>query len=100
MAYKTDKGKIVKSKLAKDNCPQCKHVIDAHSDPSNDRNSPDAGDFSVCLYCGSYLVFKEDLKLRLATDEEILEAPNELLTILNRFRNAARNVMSSKNKKV
>lgn len=59
--------------MPKDVCPRCGSRLDCASHPADAQPGP--GDMSVCLYCGAALVFLEDLRTRLATQEEIEETP-------------------------
>jgi len=51
-------------------CPECGKPLNGASGIDTD-NGPDPGDFSVCIYCGTILVFSEDIKLRHPTAEEM-----------------------------
>lgn len=50
-------------------CPTCaKKLNRASSDSTTD--GPNPGDVTVCLHCGAILAFKDDMSLRVFTDEE------------------------------
>lgn len=52
-------------------CPHCKYVMDhVSSTPFNPRAKPKVGDITMCIRCGEWAVFKEDLQLREPTDDE------------------------------
>lgn len=55
-------------------CPHCGAMITAASDsglgPTN-RNEPKPGDASMCLECGEFLIFDQELKVRLPNDDEV-----------------------------
>ena len=53
-------------------CPQCGHRINAASTLSDDGRfaHPHAGDTTVCMDCGAWLVFRDDLSMRLMTADE------------------------------
>ena len=53
-------------------CPVCSHILSAHTDASRDNTGdpPRPGDFSLCVECGSALIFTENLDLRLLSDIE------------------------------
>jgi len=57
-------------------CPSCQHVIDGAGRVTGD-SRPEAGDFTVCVYCASVAVFTETLMLRTLTDEERAIAETE-----------------------
>lgn len=73
-------------------CPYCAKVLDA--DP-HDRTAPGNGDITLCVGCGEWCIFTNNLTLRKPTDEEQLEighdphciiarrAWNKLLAIIN-----------------
>jgi hypothetical protein len=58
-------------------CPACRKPIDDFTSVAEiegtGRAQPEAGDPTFCVYCGSLLVFREDLTLRFPTDEELVE---------------------------
>lgn len=57
-------GKITPSK-----CPACREVLDGVTDPTSNK-TPKVGDYSICAYCATVLVFGDGLVLRFPTDEE------------------------------
>lgn len=68
-------------------CPQCGHKIDAASCTTEDV-SPKAGDYSICVYCTSYLVFTDDsLNVRLLTVEDLETIDNDVFYELTKARN-------------
>ncbi len=50
------------TKMGKDNCPACDYFID-HSTPLQGSAIPVPGDLAVCLKCGSFLHYEDDMKL-------------------------------------
>jgi hypothetical protein len=58
------------TRLEPSNCCECGKVLDACGGPSR----PEAGDYTMCMYCGSLNIFDEGLKLRGPTDDEIFTA--------------------------
>lgn len=67
-------------------CPCCSKVLDAATavDPK-DVSRPQAGDYSVCFGCGSFLRFQPDGRLRLLTMTEMAllddDSRNELMKV-------------------
>lgn len=55
-------------------CPACLEILSAARSVNSD-STPSPGNASVCAYCGTFLVFKEDLHLREMTVEEIGALP-------------------------
>lgn len=57
-------------------CPECGQVNDAASavteltKHSNPMLEPESGDLSICINCGHFSIFGDDLKLRTMTEEE------------------------------
>ena len=51
-------------------CPVCDKKIDAASNLYDESERPFPGDVSVCIQCGTILVFDFDLTMRLPTEEE------------------------------
>lgn len=58
-------------------CPECHHAVDCASGvlvaETNKEHKPHPGDVMICYYCGSFLVFGDDLRLRSPTVQEVLE---------------------------
>lgn len=62
-------------------CPQCHKILDAATGVEGAR-PPKPNDFTVCVYCQSWLLFTDDLGLRLATDEDTAKLSGEQLYML------------------
>jgi hypothetical protein len=63
-------------------CPTCGKTLDGLTNPVDDDLDMHPGDISICFYCGTILVFNEELQLVPCTDEylnDLDEAPRELL---------------------
>ncbi len=59
-------------------CPTCKNDLEVHtcvSDASDTAAVP--GDLTVCIYCGAFLMFDEDLYLELCEDPSKIEGVTE-----------------------
>lgn len=48
--------------MGKDCCPTCFYKVDAAS-PLEGEHIPMPGDLSICLSCGEYLYFEDDMRL-------------------------------------
>lgn len=42
------------------NCRTCNHSLGEHAITDGTRRAPNAGDVSVCMYCGSLSIFRGD----------------------------------------
>ena len=73
------------------NCPVCLKQFDAATSPFGD-SAPTPGDLTVCIYCASFLIFEQDLRLRLMTEQEIGELPDEARIQIMRVRRAIKAV--------
>lgn len=64
---------ITKYRMGNLECPIC-HGTLSGATPTRDMlgPAPEPGDFSLCIYCGNWLVFTDTLDLRLPTDGEAL----------------------------
>ena len=51
---------MTETRVPKDQCPRCGHVLDA----ATGDGVPVPGDLAVCLYCHGVLVFTVNLQLR------------------------------------
>jgi len=56
-------------------CPVCHYEMDSSTDPLGN-DTPNPGDITICIECGSVLVYGEGLRLVQTWDPEILEHPN------------------------
>lgn len=52
-------------------CVQCKKKLDASSVIDDDHAVAKPEDFTVCLYCGELMRFKEDMTLRRVSENEM-----------------------------
>jgi hypothetical protein len=62
------------TRLVPSPCPYCCRVMDAATgiSPEGVDMMPDPGDFSLCSYCGEFLIYDKDLLLRKPTDDELI----------------------------
>jgi hypothetical protein len=69
-------------------CVDCGKWLDGAAGVDTD-DAPDPGDFTVCAYCGSIMVYKDDLTLRQPNAAEALEvAGDERILAIQRVRKA------------
>lgn len=61
------------------NCPRCKIPIDAATTVAGDDQNPKAGDYTICVECGGWLRFTDDLDVRSVTADEITRMPRSLM---------------------
>lgn len=53
-------------------CPACGELVDGVQAINDEENPlPKPGDVTICIYCGELLIFDEDGKERVPTEEEI-----------------------------
>ncbi len=64
------------SDVKESSCPQCGTKFNQATHLSKDVQ-PKPGDMSLCINCGTILKFKNNLTVRLATLEEMLQLANE-----------------------
>lgn len=60
-------------------CPSCGKFLDmatAVNDPRAEL-APTAGDLSMCISCGTFLQYKEDMSYRIFTHDEIVDLDTE-----------------------
>ena len=64
----------------KQQCHSCFKLYEAHSD-LNGESKPQPGDFSICIGCGAFSKFDDDMKLvaLTETDMQLLEKEPEML---------------------
>lgn len=72
---------MTKHHTAPAQCPFCHETLDGATNAlADDVAAPKSGDYSVCTYCHTPLVFTDAMQLRRCTDDEL----RELLAILKR----------------
>jgi len=54
-------------------CPSCDSEIDAATSIDGAAAVPAEGDYTLCAYCGVWLVFRADLSLRYPTSREAVD---------------------------
>lgn len=78
--------KLEKSvKMDIDYCPSCGGLLDGASGATG-KQKPAPGDLSICLHCTEFLVFKDDLKLRKLTEDDVKDIADETLHTLYEAR--------------
>lgn len=65
-------------------CPQCKKHLDRSCGVAHPY-SPRPNDFTICVYCKSWLVFNDDLSLRLAEDNDLKRLEKQDFTLMKEF---------------
>lgn len=60
-------------------CPCCNRLIDAATPVVEDEQiTPRPEDVTICFYCATFLVYKDDLTMREINSEEIGNLPSEI----------------------
>lgn len=77
------------SRTTECNCPACGAPFDSASSVFGD-HLPQAGDASLCIKCGTTLIFNPDLTLRLANVVDWSIMPQEMRRRLNIAQEARR----------
>lgn len=62
-------------------CPHCNMKLDAATNIESGR-APTPEDMTICIYCYSWLVFKDDMTLRPASQVDIDKLPEEFVNRL------------------
>jgi hypothetical protein len=65
-------------------CPVCQARLNSVLVGKNRQVIP--GDVTICVECASFLVFEDDMKLRLITEQEILDLPDEFRMAIQAVR--------------
>jgi len=71
--------------IAAQPCPGCNEQLDCAAPVSSER-AVKPGDYSVCIYCGCFLRFGSEMRVRLLTILEVAELPDERRIGLLRMR--------------
>jgi hypothetical protein len=62
-------------------CPICRSLLDSVTGVDTDEQ-PEPGDYSICGYCGSPLIFEEDLTVKAI---KIIELPLDIRDMMKRL---------------
>jgi len=62
----------LRTSVLRNHCPHCDHATDRVTAVDAGRG-PEGGDLSICVACGEWAVFADDLMLRKPTDDEFIE---------------------------
>ena len=76
------------SRLAHNSCPMCHKTLDAATDVEDESLKPQPGDYSVCIYCGVFLVFGDDIRMEHFPDENLMEMEDEDRLKITKMRRA------------
>jgi RNase P subunit RPR2 len=67
------------------NCPNCNHRLNAASNLEAGAGSgPKEGQYTICVYCKSVMVFNTDLSLRILSEEDIENFDDGTLLVMQR----------------
>lgn len=69
-------------------CPECGHKLDADTWIGDEEIKPKSGDVSVCAYCATFLVFRDDLSRRVMSWQEVADLDDETRNTLVRLHRA------------
>jgi hypothetical protein len=61
-------------------CPVCSYQVELVSGLG--ANKPEVGDYTICYDCGVILVIRPNLRLKIATDDELKSLPSTAMTKL------------------
>ena len=73
-------------------CPCCGYVIDCAACPERPGAKPRPGDLSLCLGCAEVLAFNQDMTLREATIEDLMQLSPQQQAELGRAQKFIRTV--------
>lgn len=79
---------ITDTQMPECQCPHCGGILSGAA--SFEGHAPEPGDFSVCIYCTSVLVFQPNLQVRLATNEDMKSFSPEEQASLIKYQNAVK----------
>ena len=81
--------------LPESSCPRCGYPFDAATNLCGPRG-PQEGDLSVCIACGTILVYEADLSSHVATEEDLAHYPPERLATALRAQELIRREIAPK----
>ncbi len=73
-------------------CPECyaKSEVATNFDTANPDAAPSPGDFIVCISCGAYLTFGDDMQQQILPQATFDALPNEVQEEMFKLRRACR----------
>lgn len=77
-------------------CPKCGYGHDVHTSITDPGAKPSKGDISMCLACGSILIYGEGLVLHEASEDELLAMPADIRGLLLRMTEAREEIVGNK----
>lgn len=80
--------------LINDKCPGCGYEVDTHTSANDPSETPSPNDISICLGCGTFNKFNEDLKLVPFTEEDLESTDPRLRAEMERI---SEKIKSNKN---
>jgi len=86
------------TKLPDRACPVCNNKLDAASAINAD-TSPQPGDVSICFYCGSFLIYSDDMSSRLLTELEVYALDPHTKALLVETRQRLKQYRQEKDKR-
>lgn len=63
-------------------CPTCSRVLNSSSVTIDNSPAPTSGDYTVCFYCFTWLVYSDDLKVRILTQKDVDNMSEENAKVL------------------
>jgi hypothetical protein len=75
-------------KLPPVRCPDCNYPLDAASDPTDRAARPNPGDMTVCFQCTTFLEFRADMTLQVASPADVRNLPSDIRDKLFAVRHA------------
>lgn len=73
-----------------DSCPACSHPFAMATPVAGRQGGPQPGDYTICICCGEFLAFDADLKVRIATSEELADIETHAPGLIAKVRGAPR----------
>jgi hypothetical protein len=69
-------------------CPDCNYELDAASHPFDPAARPSPGDITVCFQCTTFLEYRADMTLRVASPADVRNLPSDIRDQLFAVRRA------------
>jgi hypothetical protein len=70
--------------LPEQQCPHCKHKLDAATSATGETCTPTPGCLTICAYCSRVLIFEAGLTVRPATREDLDTLPPDVRAMVAR----------------
>ena len=81
---------VIRCDMEASKCPTCDAKLNGAAlteAAAEDKRNPIPGDYTICMYCRQVARFGDNLQLRALTEEDMLEMPTHMLSLMQLMLN-------------